>query len=579
MEKTGFYIKELYRFKKGQDFFGLDVGNQLFFKMNKAVWDFIENFPHVENLDDCPTTGQLRDAVTALTRLHLIDTEPFAEPEIPSPKYFPLTGLGLYLKDPGSGLLMSRELSRQSIDLLVKESGESEQVSLVLIIEDFEDSLPVLEDILHYIGKLQDLHHKRITLALKTERFPPSYQLVEFADNNQLSMEIAYSKTPGNLRSRKKINNDWRRIITSKTSKILVSMKTIPKSSTALHQTLLSLYELGFKTFFLDISCHLCRRVPEGRFSSMERLSRVIKEEAFPLSSGNQREPMGFLNLFHTIAAIMSSTKIRYGCGAGISFLCVSPTGRLYPCPQLVGDPRLEMGSAVTGFDKEIRRQLIDRHVDSFSRCRSCGVRYLCGGVPAFAQDNCGFGGCKNYRQAAEEAMWVYHGLDLKKKSFVLSVSRRVMETLPDRCPLPVRTKPPRRRQYLNVRGSSMSPLFKEGDQVIVDPVEPDEVKLGDIVCYGKPITCHRVIWKALKNGRRHILEKGDHQIEGSWIPSSEISGKVVMIRKGKRTIELDTRRWAAANRLLALLSLGVYWSAGKVSRLRRERRKKWKKR
>jgi signal peptidase I len=107
-----------------------------------------------------------------------------------------------------------------------------------------------------------------------------------------------------------------------------------------------------------------------------------------------------------------------------------------------------------------------------------------------------------------------------------------------------------------------MRPFLKEGDRVVVQPLRPstgEKIKTGDIICFGKPTTCHRVIRKYKKKGRWYVLEKGDRLTKGSVIPLEEISGKVVSVQKGTHSFNLDNKRWALVNRLIAIFSTLVH--------------------
>jgi len=71
-------------------------------------------------------------------------------------------------------------------------------------------------------------------------------------------------------------------------------------------------------------------------------------------------------------------------CGIGQN-LFVKPDGKAYPCyawcedHTFIGDAFFEGLDAVMGSDAY--RKLMDCSVDTISKCRNCGYRYLCGGA------------------------------------------------------------------------------------------------------------------------------------------------------------------------------------------------------
>jgi len=85
-------------------------------------------------------------------------------------------------------------------------------------------------------------------------------------------------------------------------------------------------------------------------------------------------------------------------------------------------------------------------------------------------------------------------------------------------------------------KGASMEPALKEGDRVIVRPVNADDIKAGDIIVFeARVLGCHRVLGRFKKERKLYFWEKGDNQ--GALRPVSEdnVIGKVVyVIKNGK---------------------------------------------
>jgi len=69
------------------------------------------------------------------------------------------------------------------------------------------------------------------------------------------------------------------------------------------------------------------------------------------------------------------------GCGAGVDYLAVTPTGELYPCHQFVGRREFRMGTVWEGItNRELRQRFADAHVYRKATCRTCWARFHCGG-------------------------------------------------------------------------------------------------------------------------------------------------------------------------------------------------------
>jgi len=88
-----------------------------------------------------------------------------------------------------------------------------------------------------------------------------------------------------------------------------------------------------------------------------------------------------FSNLHVALQEIHHGTRRPYPCGAGAAYLSADAAGGLHACHRLVDAPGFAMGDIATGPDDARRAaHLAARHVDRAEPCRSCWVRYLCGG-------------------------------------------------------------------------------------------------------------------------------------------------------------------------------------------------------
>ena len=100
-----------------------------------------------------------------------------------------------------------------------------------------------------------------------------------------------------------------------------------------------------------------------------------------------------------------------------------------------------------------------------------------------------------------------------------------------------------------------MHPFLRNGEVLVVSPVDSPEVSLGDIVLYsdGGTLVCHRVFRK-----RGASFEtKGDAQLRpDALIKPEQLIGRVTAVQKGSRTIRLDNLRGRVLNLLVSRLSV-----------------------
>ena len=115
---------------------------------------------------------------------------------------------------------------------------------------------------------------------------------------------------------------------------------------------------------------------------------------------------------------------------------------------------------------------------------------------------------------------------------------------------------------WLPVLSGSMLPLFHVGDKVLVQLVEPDNIKIGIIVVFKNQdkLIFHRIIRKFNNNNRLSFLQKGDNSTNAEIINSEDIIGKVIAVRKQNKIICSNDKTWKIFNQFLTIFSFSVYY-------------------
>ncbi|NLT18169.1 MAG: hypothetical protein BWX72_01275 [Firmicutes bacterium ADurb.Bin080] len=97
-----------------------------------------------------------------------------------------------------------------------------------------------------------------------------------------------------------------------------------------------------------------------------------------------RRKTKKWFNFFHYMIDLEKGPCINKrltGCGAGVEYLAVSPTGEIYPCHQFVGKPEYYLGNVFIGeLDLDIRTIFSKNTIFSKPHCSNCFAKYYCGG-------------------------------------------------------------------------------------------------------------------------------------------------------------------------------------------------------
>jgi len=115
------------------------------------------------------------------------------------------------------------------------------------------------------------------------------------------------------------------------------------------------------------------------------------------------------------------------------------------------------------------------------------------------------------------------------------------------------------RRVRIPAGGMSMFPRVRDGDIVIIEPVAPAALAIGDIVVYrgSEAVVAHRLIGRCHRDGRMQLTVKGDflRRSDGPVLPEA-VLGRVVAVERANRTMGPDELRATKLDQLLTGLRL-----------------------
>jgi signal peptidase len=125
-------------------------------------------------------------------------------------------------------------------------------------------------------------------------------------------------------------------------------------------------------------------------------------------------------------------------------------------------------------------------------------------------------------------------------------------------------------------KGWSMRPFIRDGDFIVVSPVEYSSIKTGDVVFYltaKNKALVHRVIKKSKKDkdDRITMYIKGDATFStAEKVEMQKILGKVVAVERNGRKKKLDTKLYQLTGLLLAVISPYSQWTYPFFSKIKR---------
>jgi len=122
------------------------------------------------------------------------------------------------------------------------------------------------------------------------------------------------------------------------------------------------------------------------------------------------------------------------------------------------------------------------------------------------------------------------------------------------------------RTQWARAISGSMAPLILIDDRVLIERVESEQVRFGDVVLFESPDgrVIHRVVGKRWRRGQQVLLEKGDLNPTLGLISTEKVLGRVSAVTRDGTVLDLLSG-WGRAVQLgLACCSMGPWlakWS------------------
>ena len=125
-------------------------------------------------------------------------------------------------------------------------------------------------------------------------------------------------------------------------------------------------------------------------------------------------------------------------------------------------------------------------------------------------------------------------------------------------------------------KGWSMRPFIRDGDFIVVSPIENSSIKTGNVVFYlttENKVIVHRVIkkYKKDKDNRITMLIKGDATFSSpEKVEMQNVLGKVVAVERNGQKKRLDTKLYHIIGLLFAGISPFSQWTYPFFSKIKK---------
>jgi uncharacterized protein len=326
----------------------------------------------------------------------------------------------------GERSMMSPEVGKKAIDLLIKESEK--RINLEV---DFFGGEPLLnfdtvKEILEYALTKEKEYNKKFRFTITTNALLLNKENVDYINKHMGNIVLSIDGRPeinDNMRFRVDGRGSYKEILPK--IKEVADLRnqdkyyvrgTYTRENLDFSKDVLHLADQGFK----QISVEPVVAAKDSGYDLREEDLPQLFEEYEKLAKEyvkRKNDGEGF-NFFHFMIDLNQGpcvAKRITGCGSGHEYLAVTPDGDIYPCHQFVGMEEFKVGKVDDGIlNANIQKYFKDSNVYTKPECMECWAKFYCSGGCAansyqFKKDinKAYIVGCELEKKRVECALWV----------------------------------------------------------------------------------------------------------------------------------------------------------------------------
>lgn len=288
---------------------------------------------------------------------------------------------------------MSEDTARQSVEFMLKESGESKVAHLTFFGGETLLNFKVLKSTVAYARARGAELGKAVDFSLTTNATLLKPDTIEWLAENDIGVTISIDgpkKEQDGFRTFKNGKGSYD-LIVPRIKDLLQRHRSRPIGArvTLTRQNLdvqtifrhlideIGFWEVGFAP--VTTASNRDWSISDGGYDHMLAQFTALAEEF--LAHALQHRHHGFSNVRDTLEEIHKGQAKAYPCGAGLGLLGVATDGGVALCHRFAGSEQHEIGSVFDGVDRERQNRFLDEHhIANKTDCRTCWARPICAG-------------------------------------------------------------------------------------------------------------------------------------------------------------------------------------------------------
>lgn len=297
---------------------------------------------------------------------------------------------------PAGRAMMVPDTARQSIDFLIRSSGDRPVLTITFFGGETLLNFPTIQGAVEYAEQEARRHHKRIHFSLTTNATLLGDEVIRFLVAHRFGITISidgdqreqdrhrrYRSGKGSFAD---IEPRIRTLIATnrrERGRPIGARVTLTHDAASVLDTYRFLTDdLGFdEVGFAPVTAAPGRgyELSPGAYDRMLAEFATLTEDFVQAALAGRAH--GFANLNDLLRELHQGIQKAHPCGAGLGLLGVSTEGELGLCHRFVESKSHSVGSVQHGVDEAVRTAFLQQaHIDHKTDCRRCFARPLCAG-------------------------------------------------------------------------------------------------------------------------------------------------------------------------------------------------------
>jgi uncharacterized protein len=288
---------------------------------------------------------------------------------------------------------MSEETARQSVEFMLKESGDNKVAHITFFGGETLLNFPVLQKTVAYALRRGAETGKQVDFSITTNGTLLKPEIIEFLAEHQIGVTISIDG-PKEMQDKFRVFHNGTGsydIVAPKIRELLDRHRSRPIGArvTLTSGTLdikriyrhlteeMGFWEVGFAP--ATTSPSRAYGIAENGYDHMLAQFRELAFEFLEASVANRHH--GFSNVKETLEEIHKGMNKPFPCGAGLGLMGVATDGDVALCHRFAGSDAHKLGTVADGIDRKAQHAFLEtHHIANKTDCHTCWARPICAG-------------------------------------------------------------------------------------------------------------------------------------------------------------------------------------------------------